>query len=151
MKSMHKAISISCFGHGQKSGLRRLLYHLLETAGFNRLGQTKLRLKSSGLSVSQFPNLTELEPLTTAGPRCEKQGRDITCTTYRMGDIGNNVIKRKKHYYWSWKLTFSRCCQATGVDYCHKSHPSPAAFLPCDMWVLGIRPQALGWRSLCLN
>lgn len=105
---MSKAVSISHFGHSQSSGLRRLLHHPLETAGFNELGWTKLRLKSSRLSVPiSKPNRTGIP--AHCWPK--KQGKDLTCTRCRMGDIGNNAMKSKEHYRF-WKLTFSRCCQA---------------------------------------
>jgi len=54
-----------------------------------RSNQTKVEI--SGLIVAQFPNLRELEPLLLAGPKYEKQDKDLTCTKYRMG------VRKKCH------------------------------------------------------
>lgn len=105
-KSTSKTISISGLGHSQRSGFRCLLYHSLETAGFNQLSQTKLRLLSSAGRLPVFkPNRTGT--IATAGLRYEKYSWNLP--RYRMGDIGNNVIMNKEQCYQFWKPTFSRC------------------------------------------
>lgn len=90
-QSLSKAMSTSCLGHSQRSGLRKLLYHSVNTAGFSQQNQAKLRLKSSLGSVPHFPNRTELESLPNTGPRYEKQVRDLICTRCKVGD-------KKRHH-----------------------------------------------------
>lgn len=57
------------------------------------------KVETFGLTALQSPKLTEMEPLLFAGSN-GKQGRDLTCTKYRMQATGNNVIKNKAWGAW---------------------------------------------------
>lgn len=134
---MSKAISIPCFGHSQKWELRRLFYHPLANSKIQSARSNQTKVEILWALCPPFPKPDRIRTTAHCWPKRSKQGRDLICTRYRMGDIGNNVIEGKEHDYPFWKVTFNRL---SGHKYLLSPQAfSPTAFLPCAM-----QPQASG-------